>query len=381
MADEYWQSVEIAHKMVFGYGHETWEWTIATPIRSTLHPFLYAIGYWFLRIFSLDTGFLVAYSPRLIQGALLALTDYYVYKLAKQTFQDRFTAQIALLLHLCSWFINFAMVRTLSNSVETTLVLITYYYWTKLTPAYSKYDTVLAVLYTLAFFVRATSGIVTATLVVAQILRYGLPGFKNLLKSFFKGALPVMILVILLDSWHYGSLQIPMLSFLRVNVLEGVSTNYGTHSTFWYFFAALPLLTLSYLPFTLHGFVKAMHNIEECVFLYVVMVYMTVMSMLAHKEERQIFPVLPFLIILTAYSFVTIKKRFNTVGIICMGVAIVVQVVFLILANAYYRVGSLAVMDTLREIPSEELRGVYFFTDCHATPFYSHIHRYSPPQP
>ena len=28
-ADEYWQSLEVAHKLVFGYGHLTWEWTHA----------------------------------------------------------------------------------------------------------------------------------------------------------------------------------------------------------------------------------------------------------------------------------------------------------------------------------------------------------------
>ena len=34
--DETWQSVEIAHKLVFGYGHLTWEWV--EGIRSYLHP-------------------------------------------------------------------------------------------------------------------------------------------------------------------------------------------------------------------------------------------------------------------------------------------------------------------------------------------------------
>jgi hypothetical protein len=24
--DEYWQSLEVAHRLVFGYGHLTWEW-------------------------------------------------------------------------------------------------------------------------------------------------------------------------------------------------------------------------------------------------------------------------------------------------------------------------------------------------------------------
>jgi phosphatidylinositol glycan class B len=26
--DEYWQSLEPAHRMAFGYGHLTWEWAV-----------------------------------------------------------------------------------------------------------------------------------------------------------------------------------------------------------------------------------------------------------------------------------------------------------------------------------------------------------------
>eukprot|EP00829_Urostomides_striatus_P020861 TRINITY_DN9036_c0_g1_i1.p1 TRINITY_DN9036_c0_g1~~TRINITY_DN9036_c0_g1_i1.p1 ORF type:complete len:140 (+),score=35.30 TRINITY_DN9036_c0_g1_i1:63-482(+) len=59
--DEYWQSVEISHKMVYGVGYETWEWTIPTPIRSTLHPFLYATCFKILQVFSLDYSCLIAY--------------------------------------------------------------------------------------------------------------------------------------------------------------------------------------------------------------------------------------------------------------------------------------------------------------------------------
>ena len=36
--DETYQSVEVAHYLVFGRGHLTWEWTTENPIRSYLHP-------------------------------------------------------------------------------------------------------------------------------------------------------------------------------------------------------------------------------------------------------------------------------------------------------------------------------------------------------
>lgn len=50
--DEYWQSVEIAHRMVYGYGYLTWEWD--EGIRGILHPLLFAALYAFLKWLQLD---------------------------------------------------------------------------------------------------------------------------------------------------------------------------------------------------------------------------------------------------------------------------------------------------------------------------------------
>lgn len=63
--DEHWQSLEVAHRIVFGYGFETWEWrdprSDATnngwgsgPIRSPLYPALFVLPYWVLYKFGLD---------------------------------------------------------------------------------------------------------------------------------------------------------------------------------------------------------------------------------------------------------------------------------------------------------------------------------------
>lgn len=51
--DEYWQSLEIAHNMVFGYGYTTWEWVLG--LRSYLHPLLIAFLYKILHLLGLDT--------------------------------------------------------------------------------------------------------------------------------------------------------------------------------------------------------------------------------------------------------------------------------------------------------------------------------------
>ena len=57
--DEYFQALEPAHFIVFGYGDLTWEWTSKPPIRSILYPALNVPVYWILKILSLDQTFLL----------------------------------------------------------------------------------------------------------------------------------------------------------------------------------------------------------------------------------------------------------------------------------------------------------------------------------
>lgn len=59
--DEYFQSLEVAHKAVFGYGHLTWEWEVEKPIRSIIYPSLWMPIYWILKVTGLhETSALVS---------------------------------------------------------------------------------------------------------------------------------------------------------------------------------------------------------------------------------------------------------------------------------------------------------------------------------
>lgn len=51
--DEYFQALEPAHFLVFGYGDLTWEWTSNPPIRSIFYPALNVPIYWLLKVLHL----------------------------------------------------------------------------------------------------------------------------------------------------------------------------------------------------------------------------------------------------------------------------------------------------------------------------------------
>jgi phosphatidylinositol glycan class B len=62
--DEFFQSLEVAHRIVFGYGWQTWEWRDTAAIRSPLHALLFVPGYAIVKAIGLeDTYALVHPTP------------------------------------------------------------------------------------------------------------------------------------------------------------------------------------------------------------------------------------------------------------------------------------------------------------------------------
>ena len=78
--DETYQSVEVAHKLIFGKGHLAWEWTSPNPIRSYLYPLLFASVFGILKAFGLDSTENVVLTPRILQGTISAVADIYILK-------------------------------------------------------------------------------------------------------------------------------------------------------------------------------------------------------------------------------------------------------------------------------------------------------------
>lgn len=53
--DEYFQALEPAHHIVFGYGTLTWEWMNPSPVRSIIYPALNVPVYWLLKVSGLHS--------------------------------------------------------------------------------------------------------------------------------------------------------------------------------------------------------------------------------------------------------------------------------------------------------------------------------------
>lgn len=356
--DEYWQSLEPGHILVYGYGYLTWEWK--ERIRSSAHVLLFAGVYKLADLIGID----VVLAPKLVQAVFAAIGDYYMYVLAKRILggQDGQWALAASLGSAINWY---CITRTFSNSLETVLTTVALAYW----PWNSRMLNVRH--YTLALVIASLSCVIRPTNV---LLWMGLGSYLmwKSTRTLAVMGLPMVIglasLIVngVLDYWYYGELVFPLVKFIQFNVVQSLSQFYGVSPVHYYLSQGLPLLLMGYLPMTILEMWKSRQSIIVCVIAFVVAVY----SCLQHKEVRFILPLMPLLHLLFAKSLTRFrpKSRLRIITVLILAVNLPVALYF----SLYHQRGVVDVIDYLQK---SNVNSVGFLMPCHSTPWQSHLHK------
>ncbi|XP_061599809.1 GPI mannosyltransferase 3 [Cololabis saira] len=366
--DEYWQSLEVSHRMAFNYGYLTWEWKAG--IRGFLYPLLFAFLYKILHLINYDSVCLVIWLPRIVQSLLAAYADVKFFFLIR-TLENGDIARWAFFCQLCSWFSWFCCTRTLTNSTETVLTCLALSYFPlpgSKTYSSKKYLALVA----LAVIVRPT-----ALIVWFPLLMYHFWQEEHKLRLISHDYIPIGTLAFvtsaLIDCIFYEKWTLVQFNFLKFNVFHGVADFYGSHPWHWYFTQGFVVVIGPHLPFFLHGCTLAFRRYK--ILLAAVIWTIVVYSLLPHKEFRFIYPVLPFCMVFCGISLAHLKayRRAATAALL------VANLVPALYTGLIHQRGTLDVMTHLQKLcdvsNSTHLQpDVLFLMPCHSTPFYSHIH-------
>ncbi|XP_047941262.1 mannosyltransferase APTG1-like [Salvia hispanica] len=385
--DEHWQALEIAHRIAFGYGHQTWEWE--KGIRSYLHPVIFAALYKVLAFLHLDSPWFMIRSPRLLQSIFAAFGDLYVYKFSRVLFGGS-VAEWALFAQLSNWFLFFCMPRTFSNSLETVLTILSLYYWpclrrsaTAVPSSSRKYALAIAAI---ACAIRPTSAITWIYVGCLELF-----STRTKLKFIFLEVVPiggiVLGLTFLLDYQFYGSWVIVPLNFLKFNFFSSGGDYYGTHAWHWYLTQGFTVMLFTYIPFTIAGIIMSKEWKLPGLVVWVLGIY----SLLGHKEFRFVLPVLPVALMFSGYSLASLGRAERSKGgsysHIRRAPKLELAVLFLLVTNVpmalymsmIHQRGTEDLMNYLAEEATENnVESILFLTPCHATPYYSTLHRNLP---
>ncbi|XP_066272298.1 GPI mannosyltransferase 3-like [Branchiostoma lanceolatum] len=369
--DEYWQSLEVAHNMVFGYGYLTWEWQAG--LRGFTYPLVFAALYKILAVFRLDSVTLLVLLPRLLQGLFTALCDLQLYKVTRKL-HGKGVAQWTLLCQLLSWFMFYCGPRTLTNSMETVLTTAALYYYPWPQEASTRVSSKQLVTYlslaALSCLVRPTAAIMWIPLCILHLVTS-----RSKLHTFALHFIPVGLGALawsaVVDRIFHGKWVLVQYNFLEFNVLSNLGSFYGSHPWHWYLTQGFPVtMATQLLPFVF-GAVKLWRKQKLVLFviLWTVMVY----SFLGHKEFRFIMPVVPLAMISCGLwlHWLSPWLRFTT-----MAFLLVTNLPLALYTSLVHQRGTVDVMSYLSQEADRHGRdmSVLFLMPCHSTPFYSHVH-------
>lgn len=371
--DEYFQALEPAHRLVFGYGYTTWEWH--QHLRSALHPLLYAAGYAATRGLGPRAA---EWVPKIISAALAAAVDLGTYRLAWRATQSPVAARLALLMSLASAWNWHVLPRAFLNNLEAALTAAALSQWPWRQVRARR-------LFVLCLFAGASCVVRPTNLLVWVFLGAGLirahAGAPARLVRVAAVALSAGSVALALgavaDRVFYRQWTFPLWNFVEFNVVRNLLVFYG--SAPWHFYAGqgLPLMLMGYLPLFAAGTVRALgagtgSDASRVVGRLAGMVFFVTAAFLAiaHKEWRFLQPLYPAMLVVVAAEAVRWRatRAWNWAPAVVLAHAAV--------ALFFCRVNERGVMDLVnwaRCDPSVQSLGV--LAPCHSTPWHATLHR------
>ena len=354
--DEFWQSVEVSHRLVFGFGDLTWEWSKPYPVRSCIHMLLFAIPMYLLNIVGLDSPSMVFYTPLVLQSGIAVIGDYCMYHLTKRWFGEN-AAKWALILNLTLWSVVYCWSRTLINSAEAvvTLAVLLLLEGPKKGLAFF--------LMALSFAARPTSIIPWACWIFFKGI-WTIP-WSNLIYFGLVYGLPSILSCVLLDCFYYGRFTLTMWNFLSFNATS--SSFFGVHPWYWYFANGIPTLAFSYLPLIVLGLWSSPLSKRYVVWCFV-SVPIVVLSAIPHKEFRFLLPCLA-----VSIPFAGLCVSRNTFPKYVVLVMVLLNLPMCIYFCHVHQAGPMSVAAHMRAHP-ERFISVGYLAPCHSIPTHSKLH-------
>lgn len=342
--DEHWQADEVAHHLVFDDPKAllTWEWLPPAEIRGWAHPLIFAVLYKVLAILGLDSRWMVAWGPRILQSIFAATGDVAVGLLGGSKAQE---------LQLLNWFLAFCLPRTYSNSLECVLFTWSLVFYLKKNRALQ------------AFLIAALTLLMRPTAVVLYIpigLHFLLVKKGNILKV-FPGAVLYMLLTLCVDRLGYGHWVFVPWNFFKFNSVQGVSSLYGTHPFLWYFYAGLPFMLGPHILPVLSALTSPKVRQKNSLILTIIVFSVIIYSLNPHKEFRFLLPLMPLLMVVASEAPWSVPRK----------LLIVTNAVMFSYFGLMHQAGPDAVMSELARLRPES---VLFLMGCHQTPFAAHLH-------
>lgn len=294
--DEIFQSLEQAHRVVFGYGFIPWEFQDGA--RSWLFPGTFVLLWKVAAVVGVHSSVALVVLAKLLMVALALVGVYATIRIAERLggpIAGALAGLLATTFPASLIFGHRCMAEMASGPVLALAVLL----WLD---GDRRRMLLAGLLASSAIFLRYQSGLVTIGLLVALLAS----ARRRQALAFIAGGATGLLGGELLDWITWGAPFHSLLAYLRYNL--GKSATYGVSSWSYYLETVWSSTGVSCLAIAA-GLIAAWYRARALV--VVVVAFVVVHSFVPHKEYRFLMPVVPLMLALAAVGLQTLIARFR----------------------------------------------------------------------
>ncbi|SFL52206.1 phosphatidylinositol glycan, class B [Porphyromonadaceae bacterium KH3CP3RA] len=297
--DEHFQLIEFAGLKAGWNTGDDLAWEYDAQIRPALQPYL-ALGVFKLAgLFGIKDPFILATLLRGLTAVFSILSVLFFISCFKPSIKNRYHP-VLIVLSFFIWFFPSINVRFSSETWSGLCLLISVGLVELNRQSKLRYF-IIGVLFGLSFEFRFQTALAIAGIILWLIcIRKN--SFREILYIFW-GSILIVALCTALDSLFYGQFVFTPYNYFRVNIIENVSSHYGTAP--WYAYITSILIAPNFLigAVILLSFTILLVYDYKNIILWAIIPFIVFHSVIPHKELRFLFPLINFVPFLLVYAY------------------------------------------------------------------------------
>jgi len=298
--DEHYSIIEFAAYKMGIVTPDEMDWIFGSRIRSAFQPFIAFYVIRLLQAISIEDPYIQAFALRLLTAILAVFSIRFFTRACKGMVRPEFHKAFFLLSYFV-WFLPLINIRFMSEPWSGIMLLNALAVMIKNNFRNQQYFLVGGLL-GLSFLCRYQNAFFAFGLVLWLIF-IRKEKIQELAKLLASGLL-VLFIGVLIDRWLYGEFVLTAWNYFYVNLVEDVASNYGTEAWWNYFYS---IFRFGFFPISIPiiiSFLLLIIKKPRNIFIWTILPFFIVHSIIPHKELRFVFPAINMvpIILMLAYQ-------------------------------------------------------------------------------
>lgn len=306
--DEHYQIIEFADLKLGINNPSDLAWEYKAQIRPAIQPAICVVVFKMLHMAGITDAYTLALSLRLLT-LLLALTAISLFVHSSLHLVQSKAQKLYILLSYLLWFLPFINVRFSSETWSGLFFLFAVAILQLNLSKQKRFVALAGLLLGLSFLCRLQSAVLIVSLLCWYIIIY--KESKQHIFILIGFATVALLFGFAIDGWFYEKLVFTQWNYFNINILKGAASAFGTSPWNYYFGTILKAPAIPIGSLFLVCLCVLIYKKPDLLVLWVILPFLIVHSIIPHKEDRFLFPIINFIPLLVISGWQEIKVNYQ----------------------------------------------------------------------